>query len=135
MRQIALGLAALALVAFAGSTVLAAGPSHPMSGHGSVMTVGHYGSHGSGYGSGYGQNYGYGQKYSYGRSYRYGQGYRPHGGPMIIRPPVYGHPPVVVPFRGHPPVVHPPLYNRYRSYGPQNRMYFGGPSFGISIGF
>jgi hypothetical protein len=76
---------------------------------------------------------------SYHSSYhRYGYGH--HRRPC--HPPVYVHPPVVVPFPGHPPVVHPPVYRSHRYYPysryhhyPSSRIYYRGPGFGISIGF
>ena len=117
MRPAILSLAALALLGLVASTATAASP------HGvqvSTTLVAHHGSHGHGW------SYGY------------------HG-PRVIRPPVYGHPPVVVPFPGHPPVVHPPVQRVYRYYGypygprpcpyPRTSFSYHGSGFGFSIGF
>jgi len=77
-------------------------------------------------------------------------GYPPHGGscyggPVVIRPPVPHHPPVVIPFPGHPPVAVPPYghshsyyrgydYYRYRSSGHGSVSIYG-PRVGFSIGW
>ncbi|MGQ9821513.1 MAG: hypothetical protein ACUVQK_06590 [Thermogutta sp.] len=76
--------------------------------------------------------------------------YPPHGcgwydGPVVIRPPVPHHPPVVIPFPGHPPVALPyhgypgsyyggHSYYRYRSSGHGSVSIYG-PRLGFSIGW
>jgi len=62
-----------------------------------------------------------------------------HGwhGPKVYRPPVWGHPPVVIPYPGHPPVVHPPVH-RYRHYyyhGPRSGFVYHGRHLSLGIGF
>ncbi|HUT13334.1 MAG TPA: hypothetical protein VMY42_22795 [Thermoguttaceae bacterium] len=65
----------------------------------------------------------------------------PHGG-IVVRPPVFGHPPVIMPGYGHPPVYHhPPVYNhppvyRYQPYYyPRSGFQYHGRGFSIGIGF
>lgn len=74
----------------------------------------------------------------YGYSYH---GRSCYGGPVVIRPPVPHHPPVVIPFPGHPPVAIPHHgssyyrghdYYRYRSSG-HGSIGFYGPRLGFSI--
>lgn len=68
-----------------------------------------------------------------------------YDGPVVIRPPVPHHPPVVIPFPGHPPVALPyhgyhgsyyggHSYYRYRSSGHGSVSIYG-PRLGFSIGW
>ncbi len=117
MRNFALGLAALGLIALAASTASAAGPHHgPATPHATQLAA-HHGSHGGHHGL-------------HGRQHRY-----------------YGPPRVVVPVPRYYPVpspriVRPPVYREY--YYSQPPRYYGGgggsiqfygPRGGISIGW
>jgi hypothetical protein len=116
MRIAAIAIAALAAAAL----TFGAGPAEANAAHGVISPVGHYGHPGY-----HGYHHGYG----------YRRGYGCHG-PSVYRPPVFGHPPVVVPFPGHPPVVHPPVYRSYRYHRyPSGGFHYRGRGFGFSIGF
>jgi len=57
-----------------------------------------------------------------------------HYGAIVVRPPIYAPPRVVVPFPGHPPVMHPPVY-RCRYYQPSPYYGFSYRGRGLSFGF
>lgn len=76
--------------------------------------------------------------------YRHGDygRYRHHGhpgwrGPAVYRPPVWGHPPVVIPYPGHPPVMHPPVhrYRYHHYYAPRGGFVYHGRHLSLGIGF
>ena len=123
MRNIMLGLAALAMITVAAESAFA---EHYYGSRAAIHTVAH------------------------GRSYRYDDGhhgaYSSHGRSRYYPryhgryPVVPGHPHIVVPYYGHPAVVAPPVHGWYgQGCNPHrnqhNRLYYRGNSFGFSFSF
>ena len=121
MKSAALALAALAAVGLMVSVSSAAGGalSYPMAAH----VAAKYGIHHSGHNPGVRQVH-----YRHHPSYRH----RYHPGPVVVHPPVYRRPVVVVPRYVAPRVYPYPAY--YPSYPPRGINYHG-PGFSIGFGF
>jgi hypothetical protein len=66
--------------------------------------------------------------------YHHGHGnyYRGHNDVVIVRPPVWANPPVVV----RPRVVYPPVYRyRYCEPAPSFGFRYNGPGLSVGVGF
>ena len=65
--------------------------------------------------------------------------YRPrwHPGAVVVPPPMWPHPPMVVPVPGYPPVFYPPVPHvpRYYYYGPRSGFHYSGPGVHFGIDF
>ena len=142
MKQVALTLVAfvvLGLVANVASAQDRRPHSRPVAAHVAVNLAAEQAGHASAI-----QPVSYRYRSSHGR-HGHHRSYRSHG-PIIVSPPIYGHPTVIVPRPGHPPVVHPPIVHppivhppvyRYRPhyYGRSSGFHYSTPGFSFGIRF
>jgi hypothetical protein len=111
MRQLALTLAALAVLSVTTGAASAGGTSYPVATELAAQAVAHHGGDG---------------QYVHRPAYRHPY-WRP---PVIVERPVYVYPRPV-----YPRVVYPPIYPYGVGYWPYGGFQYYGNGFGISVGF